>query len=199
MKKIFLMLLSLALFSFALTILFLSMRAIMAIGGSCAEGGPYVIANRCPGGTAWLTPLSIFMMIGGGVMYFVYSAAVENSPKWGYFFWSALFLSLGWNFLESSINPPGGGIEIGWLICGIMFFIMGGAPLFILKGDTQQIINEHGRKQEVSTLKRVVLGQNKQSNTAGNKFYETQTTLLIFHVIATLGGIYLGYLAFINT
>jgi len=31
-----------------LTLTFLVMRALMAIGGSCASGGPYVSARQCP-------------------------------------------------------------------------------------------------------------------------------------------------------
>src|SRR5436190_15088757 len=34
----------------ALTILFLSMRAVMRIGGFCASGGPYQIQTQCPKG-----------------------------------------------------------------------------------------------------------------------------------------------------
>jgi hypothetical protein len=42
--------------------------------------------------------------------------------------WPALFLSLGWNFLEYGIAPPGsGGIVWGWLIPGVVFVVMGGA------------------------------------------------------------------------
>jgi Short C-terminal domain len=44
--------------------------------------------------------------------------------------WPALFLSLGWNFLEFGLDPPGpGGLEWGWLVCAVVFFVMGGVPL----------------------------------------------------------------------
>lgn len=197
MKKIFLLLLGLSLFSFALTTLYLSMRAIMAIGGSCAEGGPYMIATHCPGGSGWLAPISIFLMFGGSALSLFYSAAITNSPKWGYFFWSALFLSLGWNFFEFSFNPPQGGIDVAWLICGVMFVIMGGGPLFLITKDTEQIINAQGHKEQIGTFKQILLGQNKQNPGQSLKFYETQTALLILHIISLFGGIYLGYLAFI--
>lgn len=198
MKKIFLLLLGLALFSYALTTLYLSMRAIMAVGGSCAEGGPYVIATHCPGGSGWLAPISIFLMFGASALSFIYSAAITNSPKWGYFFWTALFFSLGWNFLEFGVHPPQGGLDIAWLICGVMFVVMGVGPLFIISKDTEQIINAQGHKQEVSTFKQILLGQNKQSQGRSLKFYETQTALLILHIIFLFGGIYLGYLVFMN-
>jgi hypothetical protein len=196
MKKVLRLILGLALFSFALTILYLSMRAIMAIGGSCAEGGPYVIQNHCPGGTGYLTPLSIFVMMGGAVLYF--SGLVKNSPNWGVLFWSALFLSLGWNFLDFSIHPPSGsGIDIGWIICAIMFGLMGIAPLpFLAEG------LDAGEITKNTTWSQILFGQNKkdpQNPGISTKFYESQIFLLISHLIAVSGGMYLGYLVFMNS
>ena len=45
--------------------------------------------------------------------------------------WPALFISLGWNFLEFAFfpPPPDTGIELGWLIPGVIFVTMGAAPL----------------------------------------------------------------------
>ena len=43
--------------------------------------------------------------------------------------WPALFCSLGWNFLSYAFDPPGGGFEVGALICGIVFWVMGAGPL----------------------------------------------------------------------
>jgi hypothetical protein len=45
---------------FSLAILWLTMRAVMGIGGSCASGGPYVPAVECPDAVVLLTPLSMF-------------------------------------------------------------------------------------------------------------------------------------------
>ncbi|MCC7365406.1 MAG: SHOCT domain-containing protein [Dehalococcoidia bacterium] len=48
--------------------------------------------------------------------------------------WSALFLSLGWNFLEYGLDPPGNGTSAdawGWLLCAVIFGLMGGVPLFL--------------------------------------------------------------------
>lgn len=196
MKKIIQPIFGLALFSFSLTVLYLSMRAVMAIGGTCAEGGAYVIKTHCPGNTEFLAPLSIFAMFGGASLYF--SGLPKNSPNWSIFFWSALFFALGWNFLEFSVNSPQGGLNIGWLLCGVVFVIMGGVPLFMIKGDTQKIINAQGHKQEVNTFKQTLLGQNNQNSSQSLKFYETQPVLLILHVVCLFGGIYLGYLVFMN-
>jgi hypothetical protein len=124
-----------------ITLAFLGMRAVMDVGGACADGGPYVSAQSCPDGSTPALLLGIFgLFLFGGV------AAVYGSRLGGIwaaaplFAWSGLFLSLGWNFLEYGLfNPPGDETVIwGWLICGVLFVAMGLAPLlggFALFGD----------------------------------------------------------------
>ncbi len=81
--------LSLAGLACALTLVFLSSRSVMNVGGFCAEGGAYNIRP-------------------------------------------ALFLSLGWNFFEYAFDPtpPMHGLIWSWLLCGVIFVLMGGIPLF---------------------------------------------------------------------
>jgi len=116
----------------SLTILWLGMRAVLGVGGYCAEGGPYVIAQHCPEGTALLLPLAIFAGLGSaGLMGWEGS---KLGPRWAAVVglaWPALFISLGWNFLQFALWPPEGmdGIELGWLIPGVLFVIMGAVPL----------------------------------------------------------------------
>jgi hypothetical protein len=44
--------------------------------------------------------------------------------------WSALFGVLGWNFLDYGVlSPPGGSIDWGWAVCGVLFWGMAGFPL----------------------------------------------------------------------
>ena len=44
--------------------------------------------------------------------------------------WSALFLSLGWNFLDYGFGiTTNNGINGGFLVCGVLFIIMGAVPL----------------------------------------------------------------------
>ncbi|MBA2326041.1 MAG: hypothetical protein H0V95_05280 [Actinobacteria bacterium] len=115
----------------ALTILFWSMRAVMEIGGSCASGNvPYEITRPCPKGTGFLMTGSIF---GGIFMFGLYAVSAVGGPSLWPLAWPALFLSLGWNFFEYGVDPPfGSGVAPGWLICGVLFALMGGAPLLIL-------------------------------------------------------------------
>lgn len=118
-----------------LTLVFLAMRAVMDVGGFCAEGGPYEIETHCPEGTAVLLPLSIFAGLGSAALAGWKGSQI--SPLLGGLValaWPALFISLGWNFLEYGLWPPGdgGGIVWGWLIPGIIFEVMGILPLLAL-------------------------------------------------------------------
>lgn len=114
-----------------LTLVFLGMRALMDVGGFCAEGGPYVIETHCPEGVPLLLIGGIFGLFGfGGLTAWKGSVIGEPYGALVLLAWPALFLSLGWNFLEYAINPPvGEGIVWGWLIPGVLFMLMGGVPL----------------------------------------------------------------------
>ncbi len=115
-----------------ITLVFLGMRAVMDIGGACADGGPYVSAQSCPDGSTPALLLGIFgLFLFGGI------GAIYGSRLGGIwaaaplFAWSGLFLALGWNFLDYGLfNPPGDETVIwGWLLCGVIFVAMGLAPL----------------------------------------------------------------------
>jgi hypothetical protein len=118
---------------FTLTILWLSMRAVMGVGGFCASGGPYVPAVQCPDAVVALTPLSIFgLFIFGGLA--AWGGVSLGGPWLGLISlgWPALFLSLGWNFLDFGVHPPGGGEVVwSWLFCAAIFGLIGGIPLIV--------------------------------------------------------------------
>lgn len=117
-----------------IALLYLGMRAVMDIGGSCASGGPYVPARPCPGGVTAL----IFGGVWGGIIFlgvYVWQAFKHKIPSFIALAWPALFLSLGWNFLDYGISPPGGGgLVWGWLVCAIVFGLMGALPLWFVAG-----------------------------------------------------------------
>jgi Short C-terminal domain len=124
---------SLAGIACGLTLTFLSMRSVMNVGGFCAEGGPYQIRQHCPQGVPGLLLGGIW---GGVILALVYIGVVIkwHVPHFIHLLWSALFLSLGWNFFEFAFNPPGTtkGVVWGWLICGVLFVLMGGLPLIVV-------------------------------------------------------------------
>ena len=51
-----------------ITLVFLGMRAVMDVGGACADGGPYVSAQSCPDGSTPALLLGIFgLFLFGGI------------------------------------------------------------------------------------------------------------------------------------
>lgn len=119
-----------------LTVLWWNMRAVMEVGGMCAEGGPYVIETPCPDGAAWMMPLSIVLGLVLGLVWVAGLSRLDGRAVPLFMLaWGALFGSLGWNFLEYGFDPPGdGGVVWGWLVCGVVFWIMalpGFMPLWV--------------------------------------------------------------------
>ncbi len=109
-----------------LTWTFFSMRAVMNVGGSCADGGPYVSAQPCPDGSyliAIAIPVMIITAMAGSA-----AALSVNAPNLLVPMWGVLFGSLGWNFLEFAFK--GAGVEAGWLVCGVVFWIMAAPAVF---------------------------------------------------------------------
>src|SRR6266536_2850728 len=111
----------------ALVWLFESMRAVLAIGGSCASGGPYVVGVPCPHATALTT---VGAILGGILMAAVYTVfGLRAGPRITLLIWCALFLSLGWNFLDFGLRAQDGSDRLGWLSCAVAFALMGGGPV----------------------------------------------------------------------
>jgi hypothetical protein len=123
--------LTLAAVACALTLVFLAMRAVMDVGGFCAESGPYTIRQHCPQGVPGVLIGSIW---GGLVLAFLYAWQVvkRGVPSFLGLLWPALFLSLGSNFIEYAFESPGAGVVWGWLVCGVVFVLMGGIPLLLV-------------------------------------------------------------------
>ncbi len=112
-----------------IALLYLGMAAIMETeGGFVATGGPYEIAHPAPD-WVWLLPLSIMtMFVFGGLSVW---ASVRG---WGIglivFAWMGLFLALGWNFLRLGLIDPPENLQgaWGWILSGVVFWVMGLAP-----------------------------------------------------------------------
>jgi hypothetical protein len=113
-------------FAVCLAVLSSGMRAIMATGtGFVAVGGPYEIAHPAPD-WVWVVPVSILAGWAFGAV-FALSAARYDRFRVTTVIWALLFLLLGFNFLYFGITPDG--IVWGWLLSGVVFVIMGAAPL----------------------------------------------------------------------
>jgi hypothetical protein len=112
----------------SLTVLFLGMRAVMDIGGSCGtvDVGDGVSIRPCPGNVAGLMPAAIW----GGLIFtglYVFVAAKYGVPSLVSLLWPALFLMLAYNFFDYGVR--GGSASGGWIVCGIVFALMGAVPL----------------------------------------------------------------------
>ena len=91
------------------------------------RGRPVCHRDPCPEGVPLVLVGGIFGLFGfGGLM--AWKGSVIGGPYAALvaLAWPALFLSLGWNFLEYALTPPPGeGIVWGWLIPGVLFVLMG--------------------------------------------------------------------------
>ena len=118
----------------SITLLFLGMRAVMDVGGACAEGGPYVSAQPCPEGVPLAMIGGMFGLFGSaGLIVWFGSRIGVGAASIVALGWPLLFLSLGFNFLDYAFHPPDTAPTPvwGWLIPGVLFWLMGGAPLAV--------------------------------------------------------------------
>lgn len=121
-----------AMVAYGVTALWFGMRDVMEVGGYCAEGGPYEIRQTCPDRSELLMFTGIPVGVIG-LFVAVVGAAKSGRGAGGLLWlsWPALFISLGYNFIDYAINPPEGmGSTAGWWVCGILFGLMGIPALF---------------------------------------------------------------------
>ncbi len=140
MKYVFRTVVGLGLEVAALVAISLTIYKLLGVG-TCASGGPYVVARECPEGTEWLgllLPGSIFVGLFGIVLYAMRGAPPGSEKKGGAGFaallgWSGLFLGIAfacfWGVWGPNANPGPGG-ELGGLIVGFLFVPMGLIPIF---------------------------------------------------------------------
>jgi len=116
--------LSWLLFATAFTLLYQVSTVVLGLGGSCANGGPYVIETQCPEGIGLFAPGSIFLGLAAVVIGLVFARGF--GPALEVLSWTILFVGLGTAFLLAGLD--GGGDGAAYLIAGL-FILMGGIPL----------------------------------------------------------------------
>ncbi len=119
-----------------------SMRAVMDVGGACADGGPYVSAQPCPDG-AWMIGVAVPVLIVAALVGSVLAVTV-HAPSPLLVMWMALFGSLGWNFIDYGRHYDS---NVGLLVCGIMFWLMAlpAVLLLVLSGVLKAHLRATGR------------------------------------------------------
>jgi hypothetical protein len=135
LRPVVLLAIGLAGLAMCITLMSLGMRSVMDVGGQCAEGGPYVIAQPCPDGAPaalMLGMLGLFLFGGIGTWGGTSIGGVWASvPALA---WSGLFGSLGWNFIDYGLlnTRPGTSIEWGFAVPGVLFELMAIGPLVFI-------------------------------------------------------------------
>ena len=133
LRSVVLLVIGLAGLAMCITLLYLGMRSVMDIGGQCADGGPYVIAQHCPDGATAAMFIGMFglFLFGGIAMW----GGVTIGDPWAeipLLAWTGLFGTLGWNFLDYGlVSPPDGQVGWGFLIPGVLFEIMAFGPVVL--------------------------------------------------------------------
>jgi hypothetical protein len=118
-------------FGAALTTLYLGMRGIMRLGGFVASGGPYAITHPAPG-WVWVMPVSIILGLTSVFVSFGIGRKIGGLNLMA-LSWSAVCLSLGWNFMEFGIKPHAAeGPVWGDIISGAVIILIGAIPLILI-------------------------------------------------------------------
>jgi hypothetical protein len=113
--------------------LYWPMRDVMDVGGSCAEGGPYVIQTHCPEGSTTFLTLGLPLFMAAVFVGFV--AVTMHAPLPVFPGWALLFGALGWNFFDYGFHAdPSGRPVVSWLVCGVVFWLMALPAVVIFVG-----------------------------------------------------------------
>jgi hypothetical protein len=161
--------------------------------GTCASGGPYVVARECPDGTG-----SIFLALMGGILGLFVAAGIyltRGTPPGGrppqnagiiLWFWTGLFWSLAVGCLLGIWGPdanPGPGAKEGGLVVAVMGVLFGFGGLFAvslgkstarsfsLPGTSSRALDEvdQGRINELARLHQVGSLTDDEFETLKNK------------------------------
>ena len=124
-------------FGFSFTAFCLAMFAVLGVGGTCASGGPYVIAVQCPEGSNLFSLLGVYGALGG--LFLALVVAREFGTRLVALAWPILFLTLGGVFvlLGGAVLAEGGWV---FVVIGVLFLVMALVPLVLeLRASSQRV------------------------------------------------------------
>jgi len=121
-----------------ITFVFLGMRAVLDVGGFCAEGGPYEIRQECPDGSGFMLVGILCVLLAAGALVL---GAFRDGPRLWALAWPIGFLALGWNFATYALDPPPGidGSPVGWWICAVVFVGIALMPVIPMARDPRAV------------------------------------------------------------
>ena len=128
---------------------FTGMRDVMVTdGGACAGGGPYVIAHQCTGADVRLLMVGILGTLISAGFYLAGTGMLGGrTGTAGLLIWTALFGTLGWNFIDLGLHPPTGMSGGGWLFIGVVFWLMAAGGLIPAIGSAASWLRRGGRPE----------------------------------------------------
>jgi len=106
-------------FSFSFTIFALGLVGVIALGGTCADGGPFVIAVHCPENTDVLTLGGVYGGVGAVFVALFFARGFGTRIILA---WTILFLSMAVPFVLAGFP---------FVVGGLVFLAMAIAPLVI--------------------------------------------------------------------
>lgn len=177
------------LFSLCMSLLIQGFFGLMAIGGSCASGGPYVIETECPDAVALFMPLSIWGGLAAVALALIFSNGFGTSLI--DLAWPILFCGLGAGFLFAFFATG----DLTGLIIGLMFEAMGLVPLVLsLKASPQRVflgaVNARGERfYEGELVRNSFIGMKyaASDNPVRASFGDWSLSLIVWIVALTLG------------
>ncbi|MEO8261064.1 MAG: hypothetical protein ABI566_00730 [Pseudolysinimonas sp.] len=107
-------------FGFAFTSFWLGLIGVIAVGGSCADGGPYVIAVHCPENTDIFTLGGVY---GGLAAVFVALLVARG--------FGTRLIVLAWPILFGTLAVPFLLAGLPFVFAGVLFLLMASGPLVI--------------------------------------------------------------------
>jgi hypothetical protein len=115
--------------------LFLAAGAVLAVGGSCADGGPYIVETACPDGVATWAALSVpSLWVFGPLLAFGGARIAPGSGWLPLLGWPVLFGSLAWRFFAAAADASSGaGGRTGYLFCGVVFVALALPGVWLVK------------------------------------------------------------------
>ncbi len=141
---------ALALITLLAGLFLLSATGLWALGGTCAEGGPFEIQRRCPPGPGAILALGLPAEL---ILIFIYAGFKPKAwPSLTLWFFPVAFIGFGIMFIASAFSAPIG-IWVFSILIGLMMIGMGMVPVLgVYQAYKDKPLKQTIRKELVPTV-----------------------------------------------